>query len=123
VARRAGGGQGSPLVDRGDIYLVSLDPASGHEQRGMRPVLVVTSADFNRVARVPIIVPITTGGDFARKRGLTVALDGAGTKTKGVALCHQPRALDLASRNARKVERLPEALVDEVMAKLVAFFD
>ncbi len=31
-------------MDRGDIYLVSMDPTSGHEQKGRRPVLVVTSS-------------------------------------------------------------------------------
>ncbi|MEY3352695.1 MAG: PemK-like, MazF-like toxin of type toxin-antitoxin system, partial [Pseudomonadota bacterium] len=27
-------------MKRGDIYLVSLDPTAGHEQKGYRPVLV-----------------------------------------------------------------------------------
>ena len=27
-------------MERGDIYLVSLDPTSGHEQQGRRPVLI-----------------------------------------------------------------------------------
>ncbi|MDO8280091.1 MAG: type II toxin-antitoxin system PemK/MazF family toxin [Burkholderiaceae bacterium] len=28
-------------MDRGDIYLVSLDPTSGQEQQGTRPVLAM----------------------------------------------------------------------------------
>jgi len=28
-------------MKRGEIYLVSLDPTAGHEQRGSRPVLIV----------------------------------------------------------------------------------
>ncbi len=31
-------------MKRGDIYLVSLNPAAGHEQSGNRPVLVRTLA-------------------------------------------------------------------------------
>ena len=27
-------------MERGDIYLVSLDPTAGHEQQGTRPVLI-----------------------------------------------------------------------------------
>ena len=33
---------------RGEIWLVSLDPTSGHEQRGRRPVLIVSPEAFNR---------------------------------------------------------------------------
>ncbi len=49
---------------RGDIYLVSLDPTEGHEQQGTRPVLVASPDAFNRVTRVPVVLPITNGGNF-----------------------------------------------------------
>jgi mRNA-degrading endonuclease toxin of MazEF toxin-antitoxin module len=110
-------------MERGDIYLVSLDPTSGHEQRGARPVLVVSASAFNRVTRVPVVVPITRGGGFARTAGFAVSLEGAGTRTTGVARCDQPRALDLGSRNARKLESAPPAVIDEVLAKLAAIFE
>ena len=56
-------------MDRGDIYLVSLDPSSGHEQKGVRPVLVVTREPFNKLTKAPVVLPITTGGNFAREIG------------------------------------------------------
>lgn len=105
-------------MDRGDIYLVSLDPTSGHEQRGTRPVLVVSPAAFNQLTKTPIVLPITTRGSFARTAGFAVSLSGAGTRTTGVVRCDQPRALDLGSRHARKLESLPSAIVEEVMARL-----
>ena len=85
-------------MDRGDIYQVSQDPTSGHEQQGTRPVLVVSPSAFNRLTRTPIVLPITTGGNFARTAGFAVSLLGAQTITTGVVRCDQPRALDLASR-------------------------
>nr|VFK25129.1 MAG: PemK-like, MazF-like toxin of type II toxin-antitoxin system [Candidatus Kentron sp. MB]VFK29896.1 MAG: PemK-like, MazF-like toxin of type II toxin-antitoxin system [Candidatus Kentron sp. MB]VFK74986.1 MAG: PemK-like, MazF-like toxin of type II toxin-antitoxin system [Candidatus Kentron sp. MB] len=42
-------------MERGDIYLVSLDPTSGHEQRGRRPVLIVPPTAFNRLTKTPIV--------------------------------------------------------------------
>ena len=33
-------------MQRGDIYFVSLDPTSGHEQQGQRPVVVLTTGEF-----------------------------------------------------------------------------
>ena len=110
-------------MERGDIYLVSLDPTSGHEQQGTRPVLIVSPSSFNKVTNTPICLPITSGGNFARTAGFAVSLMGAGTKTAGVVRCNQPRALDLASRNARKLESVPPAIMDEVLAKLTPIFE
>ena len=110
-------------MERGDIYLVSLDPTQGHEQQGRRPVLVVSPGAFNRLTRVPIVLPIPTGGNFARIRGFTVSLTGAGTPTAGVIRCDQPRALDLDARGGRKLESAPAEVIDEVLAKLAPLFD
>jgi mRNA interferase ChpB len=110
-------------MERGDIYLVSLDPTSGHEQQGKRPVLVVSLGKFNRLTGVPIVLPITTGGSFARTAGFAVSLMGAGTKTIGVVRCDQPRSLDLRARGARKLETVPNHIVDEVLSKVSALFE
>lgn len=90
-------------MERGDIYLVSLDPASGREQQGKRPVLIVSCGKFNRVMKVPIVVPITSGGGFSRAAGFAVSLTGAGTQTTGAIVCSQPRALDVAARGGAGV--------------------
>lgn len=110
-------------MQRGEIWLLGLDPTAGHEQRGRRPVLIVTPEAFNQVTRVPVVVPITSGGRFARTAGFAVPLTGAGTKTTGVVRCDQPRALDLRARNGHRLERVPNAVVDEVLAKLAPLFE
>src|SRR5487761_1841516 len=101
-------------MNRGDIYLVSLDPTEGREQRGSRPVLVISPGEFNEATKLPVILPITNGGDFARRVGFAVPISGI--KTTGVVRCDQPRVLDLTSRNGRKVDTLPSAILDEVLA-------
>ncbi|MBI5441791.1 MAG: type II toxin-antitoxin system PemK/MazF family toxin [Deltaproteobacteria bacterium] len=109
-------------MERGDIYWVSLDPTAGHEQRGHRPVLIVSATAFNRLTNTPVVVPITSGGSFARTAGFAVPLGGAGTKTTGVIRCDQPRALDLDARDAQKKESVPSTLMDEVLAKIAPIF-
>jgi mRNA interferase ChpB len=110
-------------MERGDIYLVSLDPTLGHEQQGMRPVLVVSPTAFNRLTRTPVVLPITNGGNFARTAGFAVSLLGAGTQTTGVVRCDQPRALDIGSRHGRKLESVPQSIIDEVLAKVAPIFE
>lgn len=110
-------------MKRGEIWLVSLDPAAGHEQKGRRPVLIVSPEPFNRVTKLPVVLPITSGGSIARTAGFAVPLAGAGTKTTGVVRCDQPRVLNLAARGARRLESLPGEIVDEVMARLAPMFE
>ena len=110
-------------MERGDIYLVSLDPTSGREQQGRRPVLVLTRGAFNRLTGAPVVLPITTVGNFARMEGFSVSLMGAGTETTGVVRCDQPRALDLKARGAKKIEKVPAAIVDEVAARVSALLE
>lgn len=107
------------IFDRGDIVSVPLDPAIGHEQRGTRPALVLTTKEFNRLGDV-LIAPITQGGDFARYAGFAVSLTGTGCKTQGVALVNKIRMLDLTARKARKVERVPQEVIDEAISRLEA---
>lgn len=110
------------VFDRGDIVTVPLDPTVGHEQRGTRPALVLTTKEFNRLGDV-LVAPITQGGDFARHAGFAVTLSGSGCKTQGVALINKIRMLDLAARNARKVERAPQVVIDDALGRLSALLE
>jgi mRNA-degrading endonuclease toxin of MazEF toxin-antitoxin module len=110
-------------MKRGEIWLVSLDPTSGHEQKGRRPVLIVSPEAFNRITKVPVVLPIASGGNFARTAGFAVPLAGAGTKTTGVVRCDQPRVLDLAARGGRKLESIPGAIMEEVLARVSPIFE
>jgi mRNA interferase ChpB len=108
-------------LKRGDIYLVTLDPTKGREQQGLRPVLIVSATAFNEATKLPVILPITNGGAFARRIGFAVPI--AGIKTTGVVRCDQPRVIDLLARNGRKVDTLPMAILDEVLAKVAPIFE
>ena len=108
-------------LNRGDIYLITPDPTSGHEPSGRRPVLVISAGAFNRATRLPIVLPVTRGGESVRRLGFAVTLTGL--KTTGIVRCDQPRALDLEACDGVKVEEIGGALLDEVMARVIAIFE
>ncbi|MEJ8854804.1 type II toxin-antitoxin system ChpB family toxin [Variovorax robiniae] len=108
--------------DRGDVVSVSLDPIVGHETRGQRFALVLTTKEFNRFGDV-LVAPITQGGDYSRYAGFAASLMGTGCKTQGVALMNKIRMLDLAARGARKVERVPQEVIDDALGRLMALFE
>jgi mRNA interferase ChpB len=111
-----------PVFDRGDIVQVELDPVVGCEQRGHRPALVLTSKAFNRLGDV-LVAPITQGGDHARYAGFAVTLSGTGCKTHGVALVNKIRMMDLGARKARKIERVPDEVIDDALQRIASLLD
>jgi mRNA interferase ChpB len=107
-------------MNRGDIYMVSLDPTLGHEQRGHRPVLVISPTAFNEATKLPVILPITSGGEFARRIGFAVPITGI--RTTGAVRCDQPRVLDIVARGGRRVDTLPQEILDDVLARTATLF-
>jgi len=90
---------------RGEIWEAELQPRSGSEQSGRRPVVVLSNDGFNAIPtwRSVVVVPCSTS-DKQRARGPTaVALKrGAGGLRKGsVALCHQITTVDRSKLVAR----------------------
>ncbi len=108
-------------MNRGDIYLVALDPTFGHEQQGQRPVLVISPTEFNEATKLPVVLPITSGGEFARRIGFAVPISGI--RTTGVVRCDQPREYSTFMRvGGRKVDTLPAEILEEVLAKASVLF-
>jgi len=111
------------VFERGDIVVVNLEPVLGREMQGQRrPALVLTSKEFNALGDV-LIAPITQGGDYARFAGFAVSLMNTGCKTQGVALVNKCRMMDLAARKAKKIERAPQAVIDDALGRLLALFE
>jgi mRNA interferase MazF len=90
---------------RGDVFWADLAPRSGAEQRGRRPVIVVSNDGFNMTPawRSVIVVPISTSESQSRRGPTAIPLpSGAGGLPKAsVALCHQVTTLDRAKLSER----------------------
>ncbi len=86
---------------RGDVWLVSLDPTQGHEIRKTRPALVVSSDVYNDFNWVVIVIPITSH-EHALYDQVAIKPPEGGLRKTSVTLPDQIRAVD---RN-RLVKRL-----------------
>ncbi|HZJ08243.1 MAG TPA: type II toxin-antitoxin system PemK/MazF family toxin [Trueperaceae bacterium] len=100
-------------LERGALVLVALDPVVGHEQRGIRPFIVISDADVNLGQRYPLvaIVPVTsTPGAGALYPELRPSQ--LGLQRTSYALIDQIRSVD-----KRRIVRLFGAVsLDEVKA-------
>jgi mRNA interferase MazF len=94
-------------LDRGTVVLVSLDPTRGHEQKGLRPAVIVNDPAVVEDQRFPLVcvVPVTgtpgKGGLYPK-----LAAGKSGFKKTSYALVDQLRSID-KRRVRRRYGRLP----------------
>ena len=112
------------MTRRGDVYQARLDPAEGSEQRGDRPIVIVSRDAINQNSPVLIVVPLTDRANRKRIYPSQVILpQGEGGLTlESVALCEQVRALS-KSRLLRQRGRLGEATMADIGAALKIALD
>ena len=103
------------VPDAGDIVWTDLDPRTGREQGGRRPVLVISPAGFFQSARFVIVCPITSK---IRPFNSSVVLP-ADFPIRGEILTSHVRSLDALSCPIRfSGTKAPPAIVAQVRGKL-----
>jgi mRNA interferase MazF len=109
-----------PELVTGDVVWANLDPTSGREQGGRRPVVVVASALYLDVAdTLAIVVPVTT-----RDRGWPnhIRLAGpTGLDQPSWALTEQPRTISRTRLDAAAAGNIDDACLDEIRLYLRDF--
>jgi mRNA interferase MazF len=103
-------------VRRGEVYFVDLNPTSGREQAGRRPVLVVSNDTLNARPLVVAVVPGTSGhhvpADYpGNVRG---AAGEANLPQETIFMTFQIRALDPNRFSGRPVGQLGAQRMTEV---------
>jgi len=101
------------IPNRGDIIFTDFDPAAGKEQNLNRPALVLSPKAFNQKIELAMVAPITS---TVRGHGFEVKLEGI--ETKGVVLCHQAKVIDYKTRGCRFLEKAPDNIVIDALAKV-----
>jgi len=102
---------------RGEVHLISLDPARGSEIRKTRPCLIVSPDELNDHLGTFIVAPMTTGGHPYPFR---VACRFK--KREGYVVLDQLRTVD-GSRVVRRLGRLRAATLETVLAALREMFE
>jgi mRNA interferase MazF len=101
------------VPERGDAVWLQFNPQAGHEQAGRRPALVLSPAAYNGKVGLAVLCPITS-----QSKGYPFEVAISTRKLTGVILSDQVKSLDWRVRQAEMIERVPDAVVQEVLAKL-----
>lgn len=111
-------------MKRGEVYLANLSPRSGAEQTGIRPVIVVSTDGFNKLAswRSIIIIPISTTKARRGETLVNIAKGIAGLADDSVALCHQITTID-RSKFINYLGEIPQDLMIDIENAIKAALD
>lgn len=98
---------------RGDLVWLEFTPQAGHEQAGRRPALVVSPEAYNRKVGLALLCLVTN-----QQKGYPFEVPlPAGLKVQGVILADQLKSLDWKVRKAKHIARVPDPVLEEVLAK------
>ena len=101
------------VPDAGDIVWFMLYNTEGHEQKGIRPAVVVTSKDFNSITNMLWLCPMTTSvKDYIFH--VKTKFDGK----DGVVMIDQLRSVNWRSRKMRKAGKINQNIFNEIKEKI-----
>ena len=92
------------IPEQGDLVYLDFNPTKGHEQKGFRPAVVISSNVFNKNTKMVIVCPITSN----EKEFPTHYILEDTKNVHGSVLCEHIRSIDYEIRNLKFVEKLSE---------------
>jgi len=103
------------VPDKGDVCWASLDPTLGHEQKGRRPVLVLSPIKYNRLSKLALVCPLTS-----KIKGYSFEVK---LSEKGVFLADQIRSVSWKERDLKFVTKSPPEVLTNVFSKIKILLD
>jgi mRNA interferase MazF len=97
------------MVNRGEVYLVNLDPTVGSEVQKTRPCVVVSPDEMNQYIRTIVIAPMTTKQRSYKSR-IEINFQGK----RGEVMLDQIRTID----KRRLITKLGALSIKELKAVL-----
>jgi mRNA interferase MazF len=105
------------VVNRFDIYIVSLDPTQGSEIKKSRPCVVISPDEMNHNINTVIIAPMTSS---SKKYPTRVPIEFQGKK--GQIVLDQIRTVD-KKRLIKKIGRVKQATYEKALSILQEMFE
>ena len=102
------------VPERGDLVWLIFNPQAGHEQAGRRPAVVISPKEYNGKVGLALFCPITSlvkGYPFEVKIPEDLPVSG-------VILADQVKSLDWHARQIKKIDELPQEIVQELLQKI-----
>lgn len=113
------------MVNKWEIYFCNLDPTQGSEQRGTRPVLIISTNAVNHNLPVSTVLPLSSVKPGAKIYPTEVLLttNVSGLPKDSVAMVQQIRTIS-HQRLTNKVSSITDKKTcDKILEACRAYFD
>ena len=113
------------MVNTWDIYLYQLDPAEGSEQKGLRPVLIISNDAINHSLPISTVLPFSSvkTEDKIYPSEVLLPADCTGLSKNSVVMIHQIRTIS-HSRLVKKIGDLNnESFQNEIKQAIRDYFE
>ena len=107
------------IPDQGDVCFANMDPIIGHEQAGVRPVLVISTSYFSKVTGLTIICPITSNNKHFPLHYKIIS----NNKIHGSIMAEHIRSVDYKMRNFNFVTKLDKVEFLEFLGMIFSEVD
>jgi mRNA interferase MazF len=101
------------IPDRGDIVWLNFNPQKGHEQKGKRPAITISSKEYNGKVHLGLFCPITS-----QEKKYPFEVKITSEKINGVVLTDQIKSLDWTKRDIEYITKATEEEIDKVVEKI-----
>jgi mRNA interferase MazF len=89
------------IPDKGDCVWIDFNPTVGHEQRGRRPAVVVSTDVFNNKTGLAYVCPITS-----TEKNYPYRIKLSEPNLQGFVMVEQLKSVDWSGRNAEYICKL-----------------
>jgi mRNA interferase MazF len=104
------------VPDRGDFVWIDLNPRQGRDQSGHRPALVISPKAYNRKTSLCVVCPATRQAKGYPFEVAVHTADGSAS----VILADHVRSVDWKTRRVRRIDKVSEQVLGEVVGRLEA---
>lgn len=101
---------------RGEVWSVSLNPTKGSEQKGLRPVVVISPNSMNKSLDTKVVVPLTT-----KMKPWPSRVQTEFKSIEGQAMCEQIRTIS-SKRFVENLGDLSDGELVEILSTINALY-
>lgn len=114
------------MVDKWEIFYVNLNPIQGSEQKGKRPVLVVSNEAVNKFLPICTIIPFSSYNGYEKIYPTELMIDKKYTDLPkdSILMIQQIRTIDQLRIIGPKVGEIKDNKIkNEINEKIKEYFD
>jgi mRNA interferase MazF len=101
-------------VTQGEVWFADLEPATGSEQAGVRPVVIISGNTLNETLPIAIVVPLTS-----KIKSYPACVRIASTPDNGLTMDSEAIAFQVRAVSKKRLTKRLGSLTDDELQRIL----